>query len=213
MLWILPVAHAANLMKYNCQFDEGPRGLKLNWDCMNEMSKCDTALPNPIHHILSLFLSGSKLAAKWKRGYWVYSSFIVYSGPYICVDFLIIRSYEFAVMSCKMRYYQCHICSSHSYNPNLTSGPLGPRQIGNFLHCSFMIWIMHWQWLDYCCWLTITKASPTSQGTAQGNSLMTPSLGVTYTNTIDNITLRKGYIIYANTLLSLLVRAAVTACR
>ena len=30
------------------------------------------------------------------------------------------QSYEFAVMSCKMRYYQCHICSSHSYNPILT---------------------------------------------------------------------------------------------
>ena len=33
---------------------------------------------------------------------------------------------------CKvMKHYQCHTCSSHSYNPNLTSGPLGPRQIGN----------------------------------------------------------------------------------
>ena len=29
-------------------------------------------------------------------------------------------------------YYQCNICSSHSYNPNLTSGPAGPHQIGNY---------------------------------------------------------------------------------
>ena len=27
---------------------------------------------------------------------------------------------------------QCHTCSSHSYNPNLPSGPSGPRQIGNY---------------------------------------------------------------------------------
>ena len=28
--------------------------------------------------------------------------------------------------------YQCYTCSSHSYNPNLTSVPSGPRQIGNY---------------------------------------------------------------------------------
>ena len=27
---------------------------------------------------------------------------------------------------------QCHICSSYSYNPNLTLGPSGPCQIGNY---------------------------------------------------------------------------------
>ena len=26
----------------NSQFDEGPKGLKLSWNCMNGMSKCDT---------------------------------------------------------------------------------------------------------------------------------------------------------------------------
>ena len=31
-----------------------------------------------------------------------------------------------------LRKYQCYICSSHSYNHNLTSGPLGPRQIVNY---------------------------------------------------------------------------------
>ena len=31
--------------------------------------------------------------------------------------------------------YQCHTCSSPSYNPNSTSGPSGPRRIGNFLSC------------------------------------------------------------------------------
>ena len=37
------MSHAANLTKYNCQFNEGPKGLKLNWDYTREMSKCDTA--------------------------------------------------------------------------------------------------------------------------------------------------------------------------
>ena len=32
-----------------------------------------------------------------------------------------------------MNIYQCNTCSSHSYNPNSTSGPLGPRQIGNYV--------------------------------------------------------------------------------
>ena len=32
----------------------------------------------------------------------------------------------------RIKDYQCHICSSHPYNPNLTSGPSGPRQIGNY---------------------------------------------------------------------------------
>ena len=27
---------------------------------------------------------------------------------------------------------QCNTCSSHSYNSNLPSGPIGPRQIGNY---------------------------------------------------------------------------------
>ena len=38
---LLSVIH--KLLPYNyCQFDEGPRGPKLNWDCINEVSKCDT---------------------------------------------------------------------------------------------------------------------------------------------------------------------------
>ena len=36
------ISHAADLTKYNCQFDEGP---KLSWDYTSEMSKCDTAYP------------------------------------------------------------------------------------------------------------------------------------------------------------------------
>ncbi len=33
-------------MEYVCnyQFDEGPKGPKLSWDCTSEMSKCDTGI-------------------------------------------------------------------------------------------------------------------------------------------------------------------------
>ena len=30
------------MSSFNCQFNEGPKGPKLNWDCTKEMSKCDT---------------------------------------------------------------------------------------------------------------------------------------------------------------------------
>ena len=44
----------------------------------------------------------------------------------------LIKSYKIAVSEQNEILYQCNTCSSHSYNPNLTSGPSGPRRIGNF---------------------------------------------------------------------------------
>ena len=46
--------------------------------------------------------------------------------------FLLIGAVNLLLICRKMKNYQCHICSSHSYNSNLPSGPLGPRQIGNY---------------------------------------------------------------------------------
>ena len=46
--------------------------------------------------------------------------------------FQLIGAINLLLICRKMKYYQCHICSSHSYNSNLPSGPLGPRQIGNY---------------------------------------------------------------------------------
>ena len=50
------MSHAANVMKYNCQFGEGPRGLKASWNYMSEMSKSDTALP-PTPYVALFFFS------------------------------------------------------------------------------------------------------------------------------------------------------------
>ena len=62
----------------------------------------------------------------------------LYIGPFVSnflFLFQLIGAINLLLICGKMKYYQCHICSSHSYNSNLPSGPLGPRQIGN-LHCS-----------------------------------------------------------------------------
>ena len=47
-------------------------------------------------------------------------------------NFLIIRML-FELLNCTIRRKYSYICSSHSYNYDVTSGPLGPRQIINFL--------------------------------------------------------------------------------
>ena len=39
-LWTLPVSHAANLTKYNCQFDKGPKLRLYQWD--EQMWHCPT---------------------------------------------------------------------------------------------------------------------------------------------------------------------------
>ena len=61
------MSHAANLMKYNCQFNEGP---KLNWDCTKEMSKCDTAHIHPpfvfpCHTLARGVFSGMQIEYGW----------------------------------------------------------------------------------------------------------------------------------------------------
>ena len=43
----------------------------------------------------------------------------------------IFRATKIAVCCAIRKKYQCYICSSHSYNYDLTLGPLGPRQIIN----------------------------------------------------------------------------------
>ena len=43
-LWLFPRTNIS-VANANCQFGEGPRGLKASWNYMSEMSKCDTALP------------------------------------------------------------------------------------------------------------------------------------------------------------------------
>ena len=49
------------------------------------------------------------------------------------VTFVFFRATNVAVYMHILRNYQCYIRSSHSYNHYLTSGPLGPRQIVNYL--------------------------------------------------------------------------------
>ena len=133
-------------MKYNWQFCEGPKGLKVNCNYMNEMSKCNTAQSPPTLECFTFFFhcryfvfflpftmwpTRDSKSTKWSSG--------VHKATYgngECIPrvyrlFLSTRldkSYKLAEGK-----FQCYICSSHSYNYNLPSSPLGPRKIVNYV--------------------------------------------------------------------------------
>ena len=63
-----------------------PEGPKLSWDCMSEMSKCDTALPHPPDYNSFLFLIQVHVAqvSAWNESRWVveFAGLIGLRGPY-----------------------------------------------------------------------------------------------------------------------------------
>ena len=66
------MVQAANLMKYNCQFQEGPRGPKLSWDYTSDMSKCDTgpAFPPSLRSFVILFsIQVPDMVTKWQQNF------------------------------------------------------------------------------------------------------------------------------------------------
>ena len=118
-------------MHVNCQFDEGPKGPMLSWDCTSEMSKCDTG------NILFCNALTANLQLRINRKLNnIRSNCCLYKTRFLLNQLTFLRAETCILIKINLNNLgwvggQCHICSSHSYNPNLTSGPSGPRQIGN----------------------------------------------------------------------------------
>ena len=137
----------------NFQFGEGPKGPKASWDYTNETSKCDTGklyffthnystfkAPYIVYYIYIIRTKVSVPDIRYRSTYikakrpifpaFRASTSLSYCNPQTCRNKQKTPS-PLPVCTGGMGG-QCHTCSSHSYNPNLPSGPSGPHQIGNY---------------------------------------------------------------------------------
>ena len=78
---------------------------------------------------------------KFKAGSPVHADHLwAWMGARTLGTWLFLLELQTCCICANLRKYQCYICSSHSYNHNLTSGPSGPHQIVNFYHGNFPLY-------------------------------------------------------------------------